>query len=935
MSTNVNYNSLMAIPSDYDNNDGTLDMAINLIPENAALKPVQRPKNVFELELKPKEVVVGMHKVNNQTNIITYSVNDNNTISVYWNNMSDGTFQSRSEIEIVDECSINDCEIIGNTIILATSKGMRYYLWSVDKYIPLGERPPFVPISFGMVSKGSLLPFERYIWVDPKTLPNSQSFGGNHPEKELADATTSFYAVFNRLVREEITAKGCFFQPFFVRYAYKLYDGSYWWCSAPVLMMPSVTIPKVQITNGPNDNSSPFSDSNLQTSFADVLKFDLQYRIMSSSDDIKKWSDLLQGIDVFVSLPIYTYDASKNFGGLVASRYQSLLTKCPFYDEETVAIDTRDRPTTGVKSRVLLGCYADIWSQDFKQWTVDPYNINPNETNKGNVWVWNIQPKDDFIDEIKGQQSFYKFASIELKDIKGQDAFVAFKNEQLYDKDLANLASRPVLKDDYLSFSSIAGNCLYAMNGRLNIGGADIIPSEPHPINSVCHPSGNFQSTDTMPTQNVRFKVWIKSNGQIGVAEHNASQMADKWNLTEDNFPYWIYYPHPGAFRMEISVGNVSKIVSLVQHPFLNGAYFMKTSVKAPKNERLPVVDNAVISFTNSAKVYTSEINNPFIFFPDKINTIGSGNGIIKALASANKPLSQGQFGEFPIYAFTTEGVWALTISNSGAIASKQPIVRDVALAKESILQLDDSVLFATDKGIMAIQGAGTENITYPVLADGEFDITLLPKFDKVIELFNGYSQKKSVPYNLAVKDLANIDSYSYLCGCRMVYDYKNARVIIFNPNNKVALVYSLKSKMWGQMYSDFEYPVNSYPDALAVTASGKIVNFSEPLKADESIAIALMTRPFALGDSDVFKTIQTIIQRGRFDKDKVKQILYGSNDLYNWQIVWSSDNAYMSGFSGEPYKSFRIAVIGELDLGDALSRFSVDYRQKQTNKLR
>ena len=47
MSTNVNYNSLMAIPSDYDNNDGTLDMAINLIPENAALKPVQRPKNVF------------------------------------------------------------------------------------------------------------------------------------------------------------------------------------------------------------------------------------------------------------------------------------------------------------------------------------------------------------------------------------------------------------------------------------------------------------------------------------------------------------------------------------------------------------------------------------------------------------------------------------------------------------------------------------------------------------------------------------------------------------------------------------------------------------------------------------------------------------------------------------------------------------------------
>ena len=127
MSTNVNYNSLMAIPSDYDNNDGTLDMAINMIPENAALRPTQRPKRVYTLSPSPTEVVVVLHEVVNQKiNIITYSINDNKTISVYWNNKSDGTFQSRSEIEIIDECSINDCEIIGNTIILATSKKYFY-----------------------------------------------------------------------------------------------------------------------------------------------------------------------------------------------------------------------------------------------------------------------------------------------------------------------------------------------------------------------------------------------------------------------------------------------------------------------------------------------------------------------------------------------------------------------------------------------------------------------------------------------------------------------------------------------------------------------------------------------------------------------------------------------------------------------------------------
>lgn len=908
MSTNVNYNSLMAIPSDYDNNDGTLDMAINLIPENAALKPVQRPKNVFELGLKPKEVVVGMHKVNTQINVIYYLVNNNKTISISWSDYADKTSQGREEIEIIEDCEIKDFEIIGNTFILATSKGIRYYLWSNNKYIGLGERPPFLPICFGMVEQGSADNVMHTINISADIvngIPSSQS---------LIDASNAFFGEFNKVVEEKITRQGLFYQPFFVRYAYKLYDGSHWWCSAPVLMMPSVMIPKVEAYGDVNEG-------HVGSDFKSLMTYQLQYCVMSIVDSrkIRLWSDLISGIDVFISAPIYTY-TTENFSIPAIREYKWLQILTPFH---SIANDT-----------LLSGCSGKLEGGKlvFKENTVSELS---------NDKCWNIKENKKFLDKIKGQQSFYQYASLSLKDVYdaidyANKGFQSFTDLQLYSKDLANLASRPELKDDYLSFASVAGNCLYAMNGRLNVGGADIIPSEPFPINSVSQPIGNY--TDTTGLKDVFFRVWIKSNGQVCKVEHRGSALTDKWLLGGDmgnfNFPYWIYYPHPGAFRMEIGVGNVSKIVSLVQHPFLNGAYFFRTSVGdfPTMNVTDEVNSNSI---ANPAKVYTSEINNPFIFYPDKINTIGSGSGVIKALASANKPLSQGQFGEFPIYAFTNEGVWALTISDSGAIASKQPIVRDVALAKESILQLDDSVLFATDKGIMAIQGAGTENTTYPVLADGEFDITLLPKFDKVIELFNGYSQKKSVPYNLAVKDLANVDSYSYLCGCRMVYDYKNARVIIFNPNNKVALVYSLKSKMWGQMYSDFEYPINAYPEALAVSKGGRIVDLSEPMKADESIAIALMTRPFALGDSDVFKTIQAIIQRGRFDKNKVKQILYGSNDLYNWQIVWSSDNAYMSGFSGEPYKSFRIAVIGDLDLGDALSRFSVDYRQKQTNKLR
>ena len=54
-------------------------------------------------------------------------------------------------------------------------------------------------------------------------------------------------------------------------------------------------------------------------------------------------------------------------------------------------------------------------------------------------------------------------------------------------------------------------------------------------------------------------------------------------------------------------------------------------------------------------KIYTSEINNPFHFPVLGINTIGTGT--ILGISSAVKALSEGQFGQFPLYAFTSEGV--------------------------------------------------------------------------------------------------------------------------------------------------------------------------------------------------------------------------------------------------------------------------------------
>ena len=54
-------------------------------------------------------------------------------------------------------------------------------------------------------------------------------------------------------------------------------------------------------------------------------------------------------------------------------------------------------------------------------------------------------------------------------------------------------------------------------------------------------------------------------------------------------------------------------------------------------------------------KLRVSQINNRFVF-PQEFTYILSG-GEITDLAAATAALSQGQYGEFPLYVFTTEGI--------------------------------------------------------------------------------------------------------------------------------------------------------------------------------------------------------------------------------------------------------------------------------------
>lgn len=899
----IEYNGYSAQPSDYECNDGTLCASLNLIAEDNQIKTIGQP--VVVLGLQNGERVLFVHNVPGKKNYILARECDDNSFEIFWLDSSVKNTDNAKFIATMN--GLLDIAAIGNTLVFALEEGLKYVLWKDDDYIPLRNKPPFISIDFGMCRVGTLTDSGKH------TIPARCAVGwdgqrGQAVKSELASMTEMVYGLLNPAIAEKVTSQGLFYQPFFVRYAYRLYDGTYSWHSAPILMLPTVTPPIVKYTD---DGSHPAADGTLTATFQlNVNYFALAYRILTDGiEELADWADLVSGIDVFISAPIYTYDQAKDLTWRPVTDICSMLLS--LYDWNPDNLDLRGGNAT-VPSSVFVGHYADSLMEKYIDHTMstagdDNYNII------------NIKQHERFHNNIRNAHDFYKVAEIDIKDIKAMSSMSRLK---LMNSNLSSLVTLETMPDDYQSHCNIVASSLYTFNSRLNLAGVKIAPAEPFTLRSCTQ----FSNPDGLAATSVRITVWTRLNGVRCYAVHTGKDSieADIFYNSAGNFPRYIFYPDASAYKMEIFIAENQKfIINLTPHDFLNGAYYYSADFgpdTTPKNAE-PETAESVTSVSVGSKIYTSEINNPFTFPLLGINTIGSGD--IMGICSAAKALSQGQFGQFPLYAFTTEGVWAMEVSAQGTYSAKQPITRDVCINPDSITQIDSAVLFATDRGIMLISGSQTQCISDSLNSDTPFDVLSLPGMDKLHEML-GHGNDSCFP----------IAPFSeFLSSCGIIYDYVHQRIFVFSPKYSYAYVYSLKSKQWGMVYSNLIKAVNSYPEALAIDSSGNLIDFSK--ESEEMMSGLIVTRPIKLGEADILKTVDTVIQRGYFRSGHVKSVLYGSRDLFNWHLINSSVSHHIVNRLGTPYKYFRVALLCSLDKAESVYGCTVQYIPRFTNRPR
>lgn len=895
----IKYGGFTASPSDYESPDGELAALIGLVPDEGNLKPIMPPNELFKLE--GGKVIRFVHETSAFRH---YIILDPATNIVSWTD--DGT-ASTQLYNFTKSRTIHNINAIGNTIVILADNGMHYFLWkSVSEgYLYLGTHMPECPISFGL--QGSVEKTDKF--SVSVSVPQSQE---ELTEEQQDVVTNPILAKVNKFIAEKSVNAGRFMYPFFVRYAYRLYDGSLTMHSSPILMPCCTSGCPLAPFKTLTVNSGTIKSINDIVIIAAFHELDYAVKNSSKLDELKKWKDIVQSIDIFISKPIYTYDQNGKIKDLAAHGVGSS-TICKHVNQHH-SID-KNRYPAKYAVRDMVGMF---------------YNTYPDEDRTLYLGLGLPYKSDEQIEaDLRSTSQFYYLQSIKLEDLKTERTKVPIETDYLQ-----SLVAREVMTDDYDSHDRLAPTYSFGYNAKLNITGIrKKLYSNYETGDMVCYSDAQIEaelfneSAYLKPNHNYMLYFFIKQEGKEIVVEGNSSALAI------DHEFFYLYYPNTNAYKVVINdvTANTYKEYILERHGFLNGAYyfggFRFFAKKGKEVSSVVATSNNEIYLPN--KIYTSEVNNPFYFPVLGINTVGTGT--ILGISTAAKALSQGQFGQFPLYAFTTEGVWALEVSSTGGYSAKQPITRDVCINADSITQLDSAVLFATDRGIMLISGSNSQCISDTLDYSQVFSIDSLPQADKLVTMAG-----------FKAEDFAYVPFRDYLLGCRMIYAYTQQRVIVYNPAHSYAYVYSLKTKTWGMMQSTVADNVPSYPEALAMLKDGTLVDFctDAPQQHDEDghlqgIKGLLITRPLKLDAPDLLKTIDTAIQRGNFRKGSIKSALYGSRDLQNWSLIWTSQDHYLRGFRGTPYKYFRFALLCDMQPDESLFGATIQYTPRLLNQPR
>lgn len=931
MQQSIRYKGLSLTPDEMAVENGALSLCGNLELHDGALRPsivtgtpLSQPLTINGVVAK----ILYVHETGNYRHLIAIA-----SSAIYWF-LQDGSLGSTTPIKSFNyEASVLSVNSTGNTLIIVATDGIHYALWVDGGYKYLSQKPPFVEIAFsisddypenysngGVDAEGSANGFREAFQqttyscndvFDKVKMSMADFIIGDVEcltikEDKQSDLTQSIYALVNR-TNNLIARNGRFYANFFVRYCYRMFDGSMIMHSSPVFipvqipdsyMVLSANAFSLNATDGVINTYDDFTfqreDGKNNTSRVHITKVafiyyprnvDLRYTILDAKrNELEKWKDVIKSVDIFITPPISNVDTSEKISSLRAGRRNYMLGK-------------------GLLSL-----------------TYESGGIKIGDTS---VYFPSLS-QDAYRNKLKNTSAFYKVCSLKLSDL----AICSAKKLPVDKNAVYQVSLQEQMKDDYKTHNSLFAQAGYVYNHRLNL--FNMKEKLFQGFNGWVMLPGLYilKYDDSTDNQKYRYKIQkivVSLNTTSGTKYVESS---DRFFSRQDIDVFMIsnlvkFYPDSRADKMAIfckdsSDNDVIFVFPLEQCAELNGAMHMgdfTDNFEQYKVESFDYTVDDVVELSN--KIYTSESDNAFYFPLNGINTVGIGT--IQGIASTTRALSDGQFGQYPLMAFSTDGIWAMEVSSKGTYSSIHPISREVCSNPKSITQLDQSVLFATNRSISRI--AESQVVSMSDVLDGPgFNIYGLGKF---LNFFNDTEEDSDTVKSTKAQMRQLIDFTSspieFFQRCQVIYDYKNSRILCLDVTrtsktstaDTVALCYSIKDNAWSTfLIQNVLTAINSYPHPYIQYRDGSVMVLDKGYDYEDTTEYhgIIVTRTLKFDEDNVPDSITGYIHSLTSGSIPIMW-LYGSNDNQNWHYIGRLGGMKSSYMATHSYRFFRIAL--------------------------
>ena len=703
---------------------------------------------------------------------------------------------------------VNAVETIGNIVCCLTARGVRYIVYSEGSYRWLGESPPVPRMDVSLESKLQVMTTEES-YVD-STFNDDFESSWRYNSKGVVDECIYY-----------LNHSGFYIDRALFRFALRLYDGSYIYCSNVMYVSDNELVDYVG-----RDSNNFYS---VKSGYGELAPYTVKVKgfkpkFSFSSLGLEAWNGIVVGIDVFTTGSIMGHKADTMIARLHDRDTQKVLQK----NYEGYALKSLEELWDDVVSASLFYKIAeyDIYGNSISEVTdVSHTNLQLQQgldylsvpascssfaaecsyTLNNRLHVASLCETlyagydTSMLEPIDGEKLTVSLAAVETKIRKNDGVATVVKRYEnvalAYANGVAELS--PLLM--YPDSRAYEMTVYLMLENEVYVKSFPLLPHKYLNCAQYLHRGGRMLAVDVESFFKSGFvAASVKDEDVLMLFSHKPGEYEVVYSATDECWKYQGRKFPPDefsalrVFAIPREIADGDKIVFTIyveqeESGFVDICNIPVDSTWLHNVSIIPAEKRDVEERSSILKV--SATDNPFLF-PAKCTYSPSQTRIL-AMASNTMELSQGRFGEHPLFVFCQDGIWVMSIDVSGTVAYSgcNAFSREVCINVRSVYGIGHGVVFVGQRGLMLISGNKIKELSSQLRFASSTARILLENtsFEHLTSFFESGLFAGTGEFD------------EFAASCSVAYDAVHGELVLYDGKYEGCYVYSLKDELWSR----------------------------------------------------------------------------------------------------------------------------------------